>query len=105
MPTIVATPYGAADGASWSTDALALFHNALKAELSGLYVLVASLQCRALDLGRPDWRGLADWVATSTAFVADLLAGEEVLLFAWLQHKYKLDERSPLAGRHQCRRS
>lgn len=99
MPTIVATPYGTADGASWSTDALAFFHNALKKELSGLYILVLSLQCRAMDLGKPDWRGLADWMATSAAFVADLLAGEEVLLFAWLQHKYKLDERSPLAGR------
>ncbi|GAB0495378.1 hypothetical protein MMPV_006678 [Pyropia vietnamensis] len=99
MPTIVAAPYGTTDGASWSTDVLALFHNALKKELSGLYILVVSLQCRAMDLGKPDWRGLADWVATSSAFVADLLAGEEVLLFAWLQRKYKLDDRSPLAGR------
>ncbi|OSX68597.1 hypothetical protein BU14_2520s0001, partial [Porphyra umbilicalis] len=99
MPPIVPTPYGSADGASWSTDALGLFHNAAKKELSDLYVLVLSLQCRALDLGGPDWRALADWVATSAAFVGDLLAAEEELLFAWLTVKYKLDEQSPLAAR------
>lgn len=86
-------------GGRWALDIVALTHNAVRAELGDLRVVLGGVVSSGGAVGIGELRALFAWFSTFEAFVVTVLKAEEEVLYPWLEQWGRIEGVLGTAGR------